>query len=205
MLPLSLQVPASFVLVAGGAIACFGGYRLFKLVLGVYGFILGALVASSIVGTGDALTTIAAAVAGGAIGALVLVAGYVVGVAVVGAGVAVLIVNMVWKPFGGADPHLVVLIVAAAIGAFTAMWFQRHVIIITTAFGGAWTMLVGVAALMVNRGRAQSAGGDMWVLYPNVGPDRTWVYVSWVAISLVGMYVQLRASKGGKGSKGKKS
>lgn len=203
MLPLSLQVPASIVLLAGGAIACFGGYRLFRLVLGVYGFILGALVASSIVGTGDAWTTIAAAVAGGAIGALVLVAGYVVGVAIVGAGVAVLIVNVLWKPFGGADPHTVVLIIAAAIGAFTAMWFQRHVIIATTAFGGAWTMLVGVMALMTNRGvRAASAGGDMWVLYPGAaGPDSTWVYVSWVVISLVGMYVQLRASKGGKGGK----
>ena len=47
MLPLSIQVPASVVLLAGGAVACFAGYRLFRLVLGVYGFILGALVASS--------------------------------------------------------------------------------------------------------------------------------------------------------------
>ena len=56
MLPLSIQVPASVVLLAGGAVACFAGYRLFRLVLGVYGFILGALIASSSIGAGDTWT-----------------------------------------------------------------------------------------------------------------------------------------------------
>jgi hypothetical protein len=204
VLPLSMQAPAAVVFLAGGAIACFGGYRLFRFVLGVYGFILGALVGSSIAGSGQAWATIAAAAAGGAIGALVLVAGYMVGVAVVGAGIAALAVNLGWKPFGG-DPHPAVLVVAAAIGAFTAMWFQRHVIIIATAFGGAWTMLVGVTALFAGRdARAASAGGDMWVVYPNTaGPNATWVYGGWVALSLVGMYVQLRWSGGSSGKKTK--
>ena len=61
MLPLSIQVPASIVLLAGGAMACFAGYRLFRLVLGVYGFILGALVASSMVGASGTWTIVLAA------------------------------------------------------------------------------------------------------------------------------------------------
>ena len=143
MLPLSMQVPASVVLLAGGAIACFGGYRLFRFVLGVYGFILGALVGSSMVGTGEVwVILLAGAGAAGPSGALVLVAGYFVGVAIIGAGMAAFVVNLAWRPFGG-EPHPVALVVAAAIGAFAAMSFQRHVIIVGTAFGGAWTMLVG--------------------------------------------------------------
>lgn len=194
MLPLSIQVPASVVLLAGGAIACFGGYRLFRFVLGVYGFIIGALLGSSMVGTGETWTTIAAAIGGGAIGAVVLVAGYYVGVAIVGAGVGAAAVNLAWKPFGG-DPHWGILVAAAAVGAFAAMSFQRHVIIVGTAFAGGWTMLVGAAALMAGKGaRAASAAGDIWVVYPNTaGPDRVWVYVAWVAISLVGVYVQLHS------------
>ena len=203
MLPLSMQVPAAVVFLAGGAIACFGGYRLFRFVLGVYGFILGALVGSSIAGAGAAWTTLAAA--GGAIGALVLVVGYMVGVAIVGAGIGALIVNLAWNPFGG-DPHPAALVVAAAVGAFVAMWFQRHVIIIATAFGGAWTMMIGVTALLVGKGaRAGATGGDMWVVYPGTaGPDAAWTYGAWIAISLVGMYVQLHASSGSKGKKDKK-
>ncbi len=33
---------------AGGVIACFAGYRLFRIVLAIYGFMLGAMIASSI-------------------------------------------------------------------------------------------------------------------------------------------------------------
>jgi hypothetical protein len=203
MLPLSIQVPASVVLLAGGAIACFAGYRLFRLVLGVYGFILGALVASAFAGAGDTWTALLAVFGGGAAGALILIAGYFVGVALVGAGVAALLVNVAWKPFGG-EPHWAVLLVAAAVGAVTAMSFQRYVIIIATAFGGAWTMLVGAAALMLGKGaRAASSAGDIWVVYPtSANPPGVWVFVAWVAVALVGLYVQLHTS--GKAARARK-
>ena len=203
MLPLSIQVPAAVVLLAGGAVACFAGYRLFRLVLGVYGFILGALVASSSIGAGGTWTIVLAAVAGGAVGALILLAGYFVGVALVGAGVGALVANVAWKPFGG-EPHWAVLLVAAAVGAIAAMSFQRYVIIIATSFGGAWTMLVGAAALMLGKGaRAASSVNDIWVVYPtSAPPPGLWVYVAWVAVALVGLYVQLHTS--GKAARARK-
>jgi hypothetical protein len=197
MLPLSIQVPASIVLLAGGAMACFAGYRLFRLVLGVYGFILGALLASSMVGAGSTWTVVLAAIAGGAVGALVLFAGYFVGVALIGAGIGAVAVNLAWKPFGG-DPHWAVVLVVAAVGAIAAMKFQRYVIILATAFGGSWTMLIGAAALMTGPGaRAASAGSDVFVVYPNyTGPNGVWVYVAWIAIALTGTYVQLHTGGG---------
>ena len=197
MLPLSIQVPASIVLLAGGAMACFAGYRLFRLVLGVYGFILGALLASSMVGAGSTWTVALAAIAGGAVGALVLFAGYFVGVALIGAGIGAVAVNLAWKPFGG-DPHWAVVLVVAAVGAIAAMKFQRYVIILATAFGGSWTMLVGAAALMGGPGaRAGSAGTDVFVVYPTYsGPNGVWVYVAWFAIALTGTYVQLHTGGG---------
>ena len=205
MLPQSIQVPASIVLLAGGAMACFAGYRLFRLVLGVYGFILGALLASAMVGAGGTWTIVLAAVAGGALGALVLVAGYFVGVALIGAGLGALAVNLAWKPFGG-EPHWAVVLVVAAVGAIAAMSFQRYVIILATAFGGAWTMLVGAAALMSGPGaRAASAGSDVWVVYPNyTGPNGMWVYVAWIAIALTGTYVQLHTAGGKTKTKARK-
>lgn len=205
MLPLSIQVPASIVLLAGGAMACFAGYRLFRLVLGVYGFILGALLASSMVGAGSTWTVVLAAIAGGAVGALVLFAGYFVGVALIGAGIGAVAVNLAWKPFGG-DPHWAVVLVVAAVGAIAAMKFQRYVIILATAFGGSWTMLIGAAALMTGPGaRAASAGSDVFVVYPNyTGPNGVWVYVAWIAIALTGTYVQLHTGGGTTKAKARK-
>ncbi|MBI4263501.1 MAG: hypothetical protein HY657_03915, partial [Acidobacteria bacterium] len=50
MLPAVYQLPAAVVLLAGGIVSCFFGYRLFRIVLAIFGFILGALAASSIFG-----------------------------------------------------------------------------------------------------------------------------------------------------------
>jgi hypothetical protein len=205
MLPLSIQVPASIVLLAGGAMACFAGYRLFRLVLGVYGFIMGALLASSWAGAGSTWAVALAALAGGAVGSLVLFAGYFVGVALIGAGIGALAVNLAWKPFGG-DPHWAVILVVAAVGAIAAMSFQRYVIILATAFGGAWTMLVGAAALMAGPGaRAASANSDVFVVYPTyAGPNGMWVYVAWFAVALTGTYVQLHTGGGKTKAKARK-
>ena len=195
MLPLSIQVPASIVLLAGGAMACFAGYRLFRLVLGVYGFILGALLGSSMAGASGTWMVAAAAIGGGAAGALVLFAGYFVAVALIGAGIGALAVNLAWKPFGG-DPHWAVILVVAAVGAIAAIKFQRYVIILATAFGGAWTMLVGAAALMAGPGaKAAASGSDVWIVYPgHVGPGGVWTYVAWIAVALTGTYVQLHTA-----------
>ena len=39
MLPPSYEFPAAILLVIGGAVACFAGYRLFRFVLAIYGFL----------------------------------------------------------------------------------------------------------------------------------------------------------------------
>lgn len=191
MLPLSYQLPAAVALMAGGAITCLAGYRLFRFVLGAYGFILGALVASSMVGTTDTWAVVVSAVVGGAVGSLILVAGYFVGVALVGAGTAAFLLNALYTPLRG-DPHWVLVILAAVVGAFVAIRFQRYVIVAVTAFGGAWTALVGLAALMAGKGaKAASASTDIWVVYPTTGASPAlWVYAAWIVISLIGMYVQ---------------
>ena len=38
MLPATFQTPAAIILVLGGLLACFAGYRLFRIVLAIYGF-----------------------------------------------------------------------------------------------------------------------------------------------------------------------
>jgi len=198
MLPLSYQLPAAVVLMAGGVVTCFAGYRLFRFVLGAYGFVLGALLASSMVGAAaNTWVVMASAIGGGVAGALIMVVGYFVGVALVGAGTAALLLNVIWTPLRG-EPHWALVVVTAAIGAILAIRFQRYVIVAATAFGGAWTMLVGLSALMAGKGaKAVSASTDIWVLYPGTAVSSTaWAYVAWIVISLIGMYVQFHT--GGK-------
>ena len=46
MLPHGYELPAAVFLVVSGALTCFAGYRLFRIVLAIYGLILGAMLAS---------------------------------------------------------------------------------------------------------------------------------------------------------------
>src|ERR671933_1611273 len=151
MLPSSYELPAALLLVLGGALACFAGYRLFKYVLAIYGFIFGAMIASSTMGVSNTVGMLAAAVVGGLAGAGILLVAYFVGIALVGAGLGALIVHVLWRQLGTGDPPVLAVIVLAVLGAVGAMLLQRYVIVIATAFGGAWSLMLGALALAGDR------------------------------------------------------
>jgi hypothetical protein len=200
MLPASFQTPAAILLVAGGLLSCFAGYRVFRVVLGFFGFVLGALLASSLMGAEQTVAMIVGAIVGGIIGALILIAAYFVGVALIGAGVGALIVNLIWAGLGR-EPHIVVVILFAVAGALAALALQRYVIIGATSFGGAWTAIVGGLALMGDRLAIEAtARNNVWLAYPmNPAPGQRWVIFAWLGLGLIGLIVQLSASaKGGK-------
>jgi hypothetical protein len=193
MLPHSYELPAAILLVLGGALSCLAGYRLFRVVLGIYGFIFGAMLASSMMGGSNTTGMIVAAVVGGLVGALLLVFAYFVGIALVGAGLGALVAHAGWSYFGSGDPPPVLVIVLSIFGSIGAMLLQRYVIIVATAFGGAWTVIVGALAVAGDRGAARAAAaGDVWILYPMTpAQGQRWVPLVWVALGLIGTGVQL--------------
>lgn len=199
MLPSAYQVPAAIVLLVGGLLACFAGYRLFKVVLGIYGFILGALIASSAMGADQGGWMVVAAVVGGALGALALILAYFIGVALVGAGAGALILHFIFAAFGR-EPHVLLVILSAIGGAAAAMALQKYVIIFSTAFGGAWTVIVGGLALAGDRVATRAAEkGNVWIAYPfNPAPAERWVIAAWLVLSVIGIVTQLRVTAQGK-------
>jgi hypothetical protein len=194
MLPASLQLPAAVVLVVSGVLACFAGYKLFRVVLAVYGFILGAAIASSVMGPGEQTAMIVGAVVGGLAGALLLNLAYFVGVALIGAAAGAFLLHAIWARFATGDPHVGIVVVCAVLGALVATNLQRWVIILATAFGGAWTLIVGVSALMGERAaKVAAASNDVWVFYPlNLEPGRRWLLGAWAVVGVAGVIVQGR-------------
>ncbi len=201
MLPATFQTPAAGILLLGGLLACFAGYRVFRIVLGIYGFILGALLASSAMSSDQTLWMVVAAILGGIAGALILVAAYFVGVALIGAGVGAFVANVIGAALGR-EPHVFVVIALAILGALGALALQRYVIIVGTSFGGAWTTIVGALALRGNRVAAEAAArNDVWLAYPiNPAPGERWIIFAWLALGIIGLLVQVgitaRDSKG---------
>jgi hypothetical protein len=188
MLPAAYQVPAAILLLAGGILACFLGHRLFRIVLGLYGFVTGALLATAITGPTDPGSSVLPMLIGGAAGALLLILAYFIGVALVGAALGAIIVHAIWAQLGR-EPHPLVVIAGTIAGSLCAMALQRYVIILGTAFGGAWTTLIGGLAIAGHRA-AQTADG--WVLYPlRPPPGHDWMWFGWLTLGAAGAVVQL--------------
>src|SRR5262245_2669779 len=192
MLPHSYELSAAVVLLLGGALSCFAGYRLFKITLAIYGLIFGAMIASSSMGVSNTTGMIVAAIDGGIAGAVILVLAYFMGIGLIGAGLGALVAHVGWGFVRPGDPPPAVLIALAVLGAVGAMLLQRYVIVVATAFGGAWTMLLGGLAIADRGAERASRVGDVWILYPTTAPPgRTWVPIAWIVIGVIGTIVQL--------------
>jgi len=200
MIPAAYQMPAAALLLLGGVISCFFGYRLFRTVLAIFGFILGGVLASSIFGVGNTTMLLVAWLVGGLVGASILVFAYFLGVALAGASIGATAANLFFS-FGNRDPRVLVVIACAVAGAIASMYLQRYFIIVFTAFGGAWTMIVGAMALVGNQVALRAAAtGDVWVAYPlDPAPGQQWVVVVWIVLSILGAGVQQGITGGDKG------
>jgi hypothetical protein len=98
---------------------------------------------------------------------------------------------MIWNHFGG-DPHPVAVVLAAVAGASAAMAIQRYVIIASTAFFGAWTLLFGALSL-TEYGKRFAGRPEVWVVYLlDPSPNRWAVVSAAIVLAFIGVWVQLR-------------
>jgi len=202
MFPDTFHMPVAIILLGGGFLACFLGYRLFRFILLGYGLVTGAFLVSQLnLNFPETWMVITATIIGGLIGAALFLAVYFVGVAVAGAGLGVLAVHLVWTQRSD-DPHLLVIILMAIVGVFLAMVFQRYVIILVTSFTGALLSLVAVIALLGHVNITEAEVRTLEVL-KRISEERA-VLFAWLVLSLLGVFVQLRKTSAGKHKKQKK-
>lgn len=193
-MPAAVHLPAAIILLAGGLVACLLGYRLFRVLVAVCGFLGGLSVGALLI---EGVETWAAAillVASGLVGTALCLAVYLAGVSLLGAAMAALAVHLIWPGFStNAQPWVIFSVCLA--GAIAAMLLRRYVIIIGTSFGGAWGALVGGMALAGHPAAVAAASGDVWRVYP-MAPARgqMWFAVGWLALAVAAILVQLSST-----------
>lgn len=193
MLPATFHVPAAVLFLVGGLLSCFLGQRTFRIVLALYGFVLGLLVAGSILGVADSGRDYLILLGGGVAGAVALVAAYFIGVALLGAVFAALAVHAISAQLG-TEPAAMLVIACTVAGALVALALQRYVIVFGTAFGGAWLLVMGALGLW-HREAVTGLGGAAqgWLSYPlRPAPGESWVVIVWLVLALAGLFSQLR-------------
>lgn len=191
MASLAFQIPVAIILLAGGLLACFLGYRLLRLVLAIYGFVAGVIVTTIFVGQLETWVAALATIGGGLAGTLVAILAYLVGVGLLGAAAGAVVVNVQWTA-ENSEPNVWLVLGVCLVGALVALALRRYVIILGTSFGGAWTALVGGLALAGNSAAVAAAAGNPQQLFP-LAPARSQMefVVAWCILGGLALVVQL--------------
>ena len=185
----SLHLPVAIILLGGGLVTTFVGYRLLRALLAVYGFIGGVMLATLFVDTLETWLAVVVTVGGGLVGAVLAIAIYLAGVAIFGAGLAAFTLNLMLDD----DPIVWVLIASCLLGALVALMVRRYVLIVGTAFLGGWTALVGGMAVSGHSAALAAATGDVSMLFPMAPLDGQMAFaVGWIVLGGAGSLVQLR-------------
>lgn len=186
----------AFFFILFGLIACFWGYRIFKIVLGIIGFILGAYFvggfAASYTG-GVGIVALIAGLAGGLIGGSVFVTLYFIGIFFLGA-IGGWVFGVMLTSTAGSGMHIILFIMLALGGGILAIFFQKLVIIVSTSLIGAWYMVAGAFTLMGSEFTPMVMFG-----YPSrfasfaEGPGIV-MLMCWIALGVSGIVFQYRYS-----------
>jgi hypothetical protein len=174
-----------------GALQCFFGYRIFKFILGLTGFLLGGALAGAI-GYGisqEVAVAVLAGLVGGFIGAALMVALYFIVIFLIGAlfgGV----LGAVLFAVAESNPEPAVLLILAVIAGVVALIIQKFMIIVSTGFGGAWSVVTGIAYFTT--GAIDPTNFER--MFRSGGSHRYAILLCWLALGIVGVIVQYKSA-----------
>jgi len=187
-----MNILIGLVSIVIGAVVCFSGYRIFRVVLMLVGFLLGFVLGMAIMSNSGGIGQLLVGVVVGLLGAGIFYALYFVGIflagAFLGAGLAAMLVSLF--NIGGGVATILVLVGLIG-GAILALVLNKLMIVISTAFSGAGTMVEGAVMILpgVLGSAAATLNTSLLVSFNALG------VIAWLALSVAGVVVQYRNNK----------
>ncbi|MBI1320314.1 MAG: DUF4203 domain-containing protein [Candidatus Hydrogenedens sp.] len=174
-----------------GVLYCFVGYRLFKVLLALSGFVLVGGVTGMVASVGFPDSPVIPIIVGalcGLVGAGALLFLYKLGVFVVGAAFGGLVTFQVlqgnppdWMPWA--------ILGVGLVTGIAALWLEKPMLSLAMASIGAWLMLASVTVLLFG-------GGDFQLDPESITPLAAWpLFLSWLVLTLFGLATQLGTSR----------
>jgi hypothetical protein len=182
--------------IALGVLACFWGYRIVKVLIGLMGFaagFVGGWTAAASLATGHDWIALGAALIVGAIGSVLCVWLYFLGLFLLGASAGAVVAGAVFAGAGHEAQPILLLVVAVVFGLL-AVALQKFMIILSSAFSGSYLIAAGLLHLA-------SKGQDtapIWFNGVQKGSAEVMVYgalVFWLICGFLGMKCQFRAGR----------
>ncbi len=182
--------------VALGLLTCFLGYRLLKFTLGIMGFVAGASGGWAVglsLEPGNNGIALVCAVIGAAIGAVLYIWLFYLGIFLLGASAGAVVAAALFNAAGNQPQPIPVLATAIVFGVL-ALVARKFMIITSTAFAGSYLVTAGLfhlAAGLQNH-------SPLWFNHAQPGSAGSWGYVAlvfWLILGLAGVSFQNRAHR----------
>jgi hypothetical protein len=173
-----------------GAAQCFFGYRIFKLILCLTGFIIGGVLAGYLgygVSGGEEAIAFLLGIIGGFIGAALAVAFYLIGVFLIGAFLGGLLGGAVFA-VSISNPEPAILLILAVISGVLTLIFQKFMIILSTSFAGAWSVVIGIVYFTARSFHP----ADIEHFFRSVGTQHYAILLCWITLGITGFIVQYK-------------
>jgi hypothetical protein len=171
-----IQTPKSDVarvlLILGGVVLLVAGWRIYDFITLIAGFLIGALVALSLLNTDNTLITLAAILVGGLVGAALGYFVYMIAIFLIGAYLGIVVVNGLAFQLSAAPINPVVLLIAALLGGLILLGLSFQFLILLSALVGAqmltlglgltpiWTLIFAAVGIIVQLGLARTYNFD---------------------------------------------
>jgi hypothetical protein len=182
------------IVVVLGAIQCFFGYRAFKFLLVLVGFVLGYVLVFEIVFALMQHKTAAffIGLVGGVVSGALITGAYLLGVFLVGVIFGSALALHLYT-LSAQHPEPAMLFIFAALGGLLALFFQKLTIVAATAFGGAWVVVTGVAWYLT-RAIDPTNLASVEKFFRAGGAPAYAIVVCWVVLGAAGVYFQYKAA-----------
>ena len=174
-----------------GIVNCFFGYVYFRLLLGVWGFIMGGVLGISLASDGAPVVVLAAGLIGAVLGAVLIYLLFRVGVLIIGALLGYVLTAALLAQLGFSENIFLLALVGAVIFGILALVINRVFIIVLTAFSGASAIITGVSLLM-NAERVTQAFAERR-FDPVFADTPLIVGVFWLLLAVAGIFIQYRS------------
>jgi len=179
-------------LLLAGVVYCFLGYRVFRFLLGLTGFLLAGATAGALAGWltyGHVLTMGIAGLLGGVCGAVALLFLYRVGVFFIGFLGGLIIAYHVLQ--GRPEPWVIWAILGSgAIGGIMALGLEPLVMTVATSVIGAWLCMVSGFFLVLGTAYGEALSNPENAMRVSWG-----LLIVWAVLAIIGIVVQYRFRK----------
>ena len=170
-----------------GSVQCFFGYRIFKIIIGLTGFMLGGVLGGAIgfAASQEEWVALLSGIVGGFIGAALLMMLYFIGVFAIGAFLGVVLGTALFAA-AKSNPEPAVLLILAVIGGVITIIIQKFMIILSTSFGGSWIVVTGIAYFTTDA----IDPTNIERLFQTGGTHLYVILIFWIALGILGMIIQ---------------